>query len=267
MSRTAWPRPTAGPSMAAAFLGLMLLIEPSPASGQIVRGAVVQELTRAPVTAAEVLLVTDQGTVVATTRSGPAGGFGVAGPASGQYRLSVQAPGFEPLVTGLLELGTVRELTVSLELLPRATELPGLEVTVDAFARVREELAHRGVLLEDLGRRFVSEEEIDRRIGARDLGEVVDMQGIPGLSFVRPENVWASDSTDQWLCVTMVRSRSTTGAGNCAIIILDGRKVDWNVVSAIPGFELKSIAVLNPVEATLIYGTTGGAGAVLLFTK
>lgn len=253
--------------MAAAAVTLLLMTVPPSASGQIVRGAVIQELTRAPVVAAEVLLVTEDGTVVATTRSGPRGSFGVAGPESGRYRLSVQSPGFEPLVTALLDLGAERELTVSLELLPQATELPGLEVTVDAFARVRDELAHRGVLLEDLGGRFVSEEQIDRRIGARDLGEVVDMQGIPGLSFVRPENVWASDSSDQWLCVTMIRSRSATGSGNCAIIVLDGRKVNWNAVSSIPGFELKSIAVLNPVEATLIYGTTGGAGAVLLFTK
>lgn len=45
---------------------------------QVVQGIIQEELTERPLPGAEVLLLTDEGTVVATTRSGGGGRFAVA---------------------------------------------------------------------------------------------------------------------------------------------------------------------------------------------
>lgn len=235
---------------------------------QIVQGRIVEELTERAISGAEVLLLADDGTVVATGRSGAGGRFGLAGPEMGAYRLQVVSSGYETITTGLLQTGAT-PLDLVVEMLPTAMDavaIEGIEVTVDALGQMRQEMLNRGLLLEDLGNRFLDQATIDSRMGNRDIGAVIDRRGIPGLTFIRSENLTLGGSSG-FLCATMLRGRTGTGNDRCALVLLDGRRVDWNTVATIPGNELKAIVVLHPTEATLVYGGSAGGGAVLMFTR
>jgi hypothetical protein len=75
---------------------------PSFASGQAVRGRVVDALTRAPVANALIELRDLQGKSVMTALTSPAGAFLLAAPAAGRYGITVKAIGYKPRAPGAL---------------------------------------------------------------------------------------------------------------------------------------------------------------------
>jgi len=108
-----------------------------------------------------------------------------------------------------------------------------------------------------LGQRFVPVEAIERRATAADFGQVLQWQSVAGMRVRRGLDT----GPEPTVCVTLTRSRG------CAITVLDGVVVPSEVAGSIPVEILGGIAVLTPVEATLSFGTDGGNGAVLIFTK
>jgi Carboxypeptidase regulatory-like domain len=237
-----------------------------PAQGQVFSGEVVEEITGRAIEGAAVSVVDSMGIVVSITVSGEEGRFAVAAPSQGRYVLLVSMDEFQSLVSPSIPLRVGEEIELDLELIPIPIELPGLEVTVDPLQRARQELANRGIRLEDLGQRFIDEEEVDRRFSARDIGDVITARGLPGIHMIRPENVGGSGG-DRFLCVAQQRARTGSGMTRCSLVILDGRAVPLKMAIDIPISYIKAVVVLRPVEATLVYGTIGGGGALLLFTK
>ena len=65
-----------------------------------------------------------------------------------------------------------------------------------------------------------------------------------------------------FVCVRIRR-----GAANCALTVLDGQIVDSELLGMYPPEALGGILVLSPMEATLSFGTAGGDGAILLFSR
>jgi len=55
--------------------------------------------------------------------------------------------------------------------------------------------------------------------------------------------------------------------GGCALVVWNGQPVSEVTAGSIPPMSLGAIVLLRPQEATLVYGTDGGNGAVLLFTQ
>lgn len=231
----------------------------------IVRGRVVEELSERPVAAAEVLLADEAGVVMATTVTDPKGFFALAAPRAGVAFLQVLAEGFEPLLSSPLSLGSEGVLDADVQLIPRVVEIAGLTVTVDALEETRARLANWGVTLEDLGDRFIPQEAIERRLADRDVGDMIAARSLPGVSASRAEN--AGRGSEGFLCISFSRARTAQGMTRCALLVVDGLPVPTGLALDIPSSNLRAIVLLRPTEATLVYGTPGGAGAVLLFTK
>jgi hypothetical protein len=108
-----------------------------------------------------------------------------------------------------------------------------------------------------LGQRFVPLEAIERRETADDFGQVLQWQSVPGMRVLRGLDTGGPPT----VCVILTRSRS------CAITVLDGHIVPSEVAGSTPVETLGGIVVLTPVEAATSFGTDGGNGAVLIFTK
>lgn len=233
---------------------------------QVLRGTVREEITLRPISSAEVLLIDSAGRVVATGASDASGGFAVAAPAPGWLWLRVLAPGFDSLDTPPTRLTASQDIALDVQLIPSAIELPGIEVTVDPLQQMRLELANRGVRVEELGNRFIGAEVLEKRFSSRDVGEVLSARGLPGVSIIRPERASESGS-DQYLCVTLLRGRTGQGLSRCAIVVLDGRVIPLDIAAQVAVEQIQAVVVLLPTEATLVYGTMGGGGALLLFTK
>jgi hypothetical protein len=87
-------------------------------------------------------------------------------------------------------------------------------------------------------------------------GEVISWQGLAG--------VYVPLGT---MCVTQQRGRTGAGHGRCALIVLDAAIVPMRWAELIDHHDLEAIVVLDPTEATTFYGTAGGGGAVLLWTR
>lgn len=245
-------------------LAVLAATAPTAVAQPVLSGRVVEELSGVPIPRAEVLFADAGGVVLATTVSDAAGRFAIASPVPGVLVLQARVEGFEP-VTSRVRLEADQHAEVTIEMIPAAIEIAGLTVTVDALGETRKELARWGVLLEDLGERFIPEEAIDARYGSRDMGEVIGAEALPGVTAHRGENT--VPGLGNFLCISMTRGRTGAGFGRCALTVVDGLPVPPEAAANIPVQTLRAIVVLRPSEATLVYGTAGGGGAVLLFQK
>ena len=117
-----------------------------------------------------------------------------------------------------------------------------------------------------LGNRWISREKIEAIPVKLDMGTIIERTSVVGTSVLRPENL-TPGSDDIGLCVTFFRARTGVGWGRCALIVLNGIPIARPQALTIDPETIESMAVLQPVEATLFYGTLGGGGAVLVWTR
>lgn len=222
-------------------------------SAQAVQGRISDEMSREPLAFADVRLLTVDQEVAAAGVSDSAGRYRIGAPEPGSYRLQVDLIGYGRLLSPLLALRAGRTITADFELPADPVELEELRVEADALERIRDDLRMYGVRLDDLGERFVDQAAIERRWAARDFGQVLQWQSVPGMTVIR---------SDFRVCVRLVADRA-----RCALVILNGARIGLETAALVPPESLRAMAVLQPAEATLIYGTQGGGGAVLLFMK
>ncbi len=249
----------------ALLAGAFALLLPVRAHGQAVEGIVRDEATGKPVEAALVAVVDAAGNQVARSETDAAGRYLLSGFGPGEYTLRAGRFGYTPLQSMLLRIEAGQTFPVDFDLFPDPIALPGVAVEVDARSRVRSELALWGVRLEDIGKRYIDQATIEKLPGLRDVGEVIERQGIPGVDVSRRENLYRS----RWelLCVTQVRGRTGTGADSCMPVILNGAAISLQSAALVPVESLRGAVILRPNEATLMLGTRGAAGALLLFTR
>jgi hypothetical protein len=237
---------------------LLLTAAPSSASAQVVEGRTTDETSGEPLGAVEIRLLTADQSVANTAVSDSSGAYELEIPTGGAYYVQADMLGYQRLRSPLLELSTSRRFTADFELPPDPIELEGLDVEVEAMARIERELVSYGVRLDDLGERFVSAADIARRPTALDFGKVLQWQSIPGLQVLRGDDL---TPPAYWICVRLqIR-------GGCAVMVLNGARITLEAAYDIPAHVLRAIVVLRPEESTLLYGTDGGSGAVLLFTR
>lgn len=229
-------------------------------SAQMVEGRISDEASRQPLAFADVRLLTVDERVAAVGVSDSAGRYRIGAPEPGSYRVQVDLIGYARLLSPLLALRTGRTVTADFELPADPIELEGLRVEADALERIRDDLRMYGVRLADLGERFVDRAAIERRWAARDFGQVLQWQSVPGMTVTRSDDFGTGRKPS--VCVRLVADRA-----RCALVILNGARVGLETAALVPPESLRAMAVLQPAEATLIYGTLGGGGAVLLFTR
>lgn len=240
--------------LTAAFLAA----NPGGTAAQVVEGRTTDEASGAPLGLVAIqLLTTDEG-VVSSAVSDSSGVYELEIPADGAYYVQADMLGYQRLRTPLLELSGSRRFTADFELPADPIELEGLEVEVEAMERIERELRSYGVRLGELGERFVSSADIARRATALDFGKVLQWQSIPGMQVVRGDDL----TPPQYFVCVRLKPR-----GDCAVMVLNGARITLETAYDIPASALRAMVVLTPEESTLLYGTDGGGGAVLLFTR
>lgn len=221
-------------------------------------GALTDVSGNVPLALAQVQLLLADGTLITSVTTDPDGRFRIIANREGPYRLRVDLLGYQRLESPLLNLWAGKTVSADFELPADPIELEGLRVEVETSERVKEDLRMFGVSVDELGQRFIDQATINRRTTASDFGGVLQWQSVPGLQVLRGDDQSPPSPT---ICVRQVPGRTT-----CALTVLNGSPVALETAYSIPREALRAIVVLNPVEATLIFGTGAAGGAVLLFT-
>lgn len=242
-------------------IGVMLFLvaavcAPATVMGQTLRGSVLEEGRDTPVARATISLLDGSGVHRAQTMSDSLGHFVLTPPEAGEYVIEAVGLGYEPTRTSLLAMTVEGSVPFDVVLRPKPIGLEGFEVEVDAVDVVATRLLQLfGQTPETLGRSWIGREELDKR-PASMLSGVVRWQSIPGAS------VPVGNSPGQEALCVIFRQR-----GPCALTVLNGIIIDQLTVNQLPPGSIEAMAILRPMEATTYYGTQGGGGAVLLWTR
>jgi Carboxypeptidase regulatory-like domain len=243
-----------------------LLLAASPTRAQTIVGHVLDELRESPVVGAAVKLVDRDGEERALAIADSTGRFVITPPIAGEYELRASRLGYRAARSPLLSLTTEGTANVDLLMMPAPIGLEGLKVSVDVSAEAAAQLEIAGVEPKDLGRRWVTQSDIDAIAVKRDVGTLLEWQGIGGMRVIRSENQ-TTGSEDIGMCVSLNRARTFKGEGRCALPVIDGVPSNNFVLRDLDPLTVSAMALLTPIEATFLYGKRGEAGAVLVWTR
>ncbi|HSM60103.1 MAG TPA: carboxypeptidase regulatory-like domain-containing protein [Longimicrobiales bacterium] len=250
--------------VAVALVSATLLLTPAALEAQTLVGQVLDDARGSPVGGAVVRLLDRDGNERAQALADSLGRFTLAPPENGEYVLEAVRLGYEDTRSPLLALRVGGTAPIELMMVPRPIGLAGLEVSAEA--RATEYLDRIGVTPAILGSRWIPPETIEAIEVKRDMGAILEWSAVPGTDVIRDENT-TSGSDRMGLCVSMQRSNTAGGTRLCALIVVDGAVVHRFQVLALDPESIEAMAVLVPREATTIYGTMGGGGAVVIWTK
>jgi hypothetical protein len=235
---------------------------PAGAGAQTISGRVLEEGRGTPVSGARVLLLNRDEKRQAETLADSLGRFVIAPPRDGEFVLAAERLGYETARTPLLAL--TRAGTAQLDLTMRAQPigLEGFEVSVEP--ELVRELRTLGHTPESLGRRWISRQDIEAVRAAVRTSDVIRWRSIPGVYLP----VTNQSPMVEPLCVTTQRAGNLRSAiPPCAITVLNGMRVDPVEANQMDPSSIEAIAVLSPMDATTLFGTQGGGGAVLIWTR
>lgn len=231
---------------------------------QTLVGRVLDEVNETPVGGAVVSLIARDGAERAQTLADSVGRFVLSPPEAGEYFLLVNGFGYTETRSPLLALGMEGTAPIDLMMAPEPIGLEGLRVSVEELAA--EELNAFGLSPRQLGNRWIDRSRIDAIPVKRDMGSIIERTAVANTRIIRPENL-TPGSDNMGLCVALTRARTGGGRGTCALIVLNGIPIGGPQALDIDPETIESMAVLQPSEATLYYGTLGGTGAVLVWTR
>lgn len=234
------------------------LLLPAHARAQTLNGRVLEDGRNTPISGASVALVDQKDKRRAETLSDSLGRFHLAPPEAGDYVIVVERIGYETSRSPLLAIKEREEGTVSVDLMmtPEPVGLEGLEVSVEREAK--EELGNMGLSPVQLGHRWIDRKAIEQMATPGLTKDIIRRQNISGVS-VEEYDATAADGR---LCVTFRRRER-----QCAITVLNGSVVPMEQAFLVNAQDIESIAILTPDDATTFYGTQGGGGAVLIWTR
>ena len=263
-----------GPRRNRTLLILFLLcVGGQPGHAQTVVGRILDEQRGGPVSGALVRLLDRGGRERLTTVSDSAGRF-VLTPAQGEFYLDASRLGYVRVVSPLLAMPVGAEaVPLDLVMVPAPLGLDGISVVVDPLTRAAEDLRALGVDPEDLGSGWSSQADIDAIEVKRDVGNILEWHRINGMRVVRPENVRETRTgaggrrADFGMCVSLTRGRTWQGVNRCALPVIDGIPATNENLLYLDPTTIAAIAILQPTEARVAYGSRADAGAVLIWTK
>lgn len=258
--------PSAHPTTTITIFAMVAVLSSSPLDAQRVLGQVRDEASGTLVVGAVVTARTSNGEIVAYSLSDDLGEYALLLPDEGTYTFDAQAPGYGLRVAQDVSIGSRLPLLMHFELGPEPFELEGVNAEARARRMVDLELQRVGLGIDDvLEARIVTREEIAKHQASRDIGAILEWQNIAGTKIVRSRNFNTNNSPI--LCVAQARARTAMGLDRCSLTVLDGNPITLESALDIEPDNVESIVILTPVQATLVYGTTGGGGAVLIFTR
>lgn len=243
----------------------MLGVNALELAGQRVLGQVRDEATGTLVVGAVVTARASSGDIVAYALTDDLGEYALSLPGHGTYTFDAQSAGYGRRVARDIGVEGELPLLMHFELGPEPIELEGIGAEVRVRRAIEDDLQRVGLSLSDvLEARIVTREEIAEQQSAKDIGAVLEWQNIAGARVVRSHNFNLNSSPI--LCVAQVRGRSLTG-DRCSLTVLNGNPITLESALDIAPDDVESMVILTPVQATLVYGTTGGGGAVLIYTR
>ncbi|NNF14908.1 MAG: hypothetical protein HKN72_16895 [Gemmatimonadetes bacterium] len=251
--------------MPALTLGLVSLFAlPALAHAQTIQGRVLDQENEQPVGGAIVTLLEPDGDERVRALADSVGRFLITPPESGEYYMVAERFGYFETRSPLIALGTEGTAALDLMLVPEPIGLEGLEVSVEE--RAEQELEQLGLTPRQLGNRWIGRERIEAIAVKLDMGAVLERTAQANIRIIRPENLTLG-SDPLGLCVSLQQARTAGGMGTCALIVLDGVPISGVGAMDIDPNAIESIAILEPIEASTFYGTAGGSGAVLVWTR
>jgi len=247
--------------LAAAFLAAA-----GPIRAQTISGWVVDEQRGSPIGGAIVTLVDKDGEQHAQALSDIAGRFTISPPEAGEYQLRASRIGYRAGQSPLLALEADGTAELDMLLQPAPIGLEGLDVAVNPSVEAAAQLEIAGLPIRDLGNRWIDRADIEAVRVKRDVGSVLEWQGLGGVRVIRPEAT-TTGSDPIGLCISMSRANTFGGAKRCALVVVDG--LAWNNIEAlhIDPNTVDAMALLLPTEGAVMYGTRGEAGVLMLWTK
>lgn len=242
------------------LFALAALLPPTNATAQTLVGRVLEEGREIPVAGASISLVDGTGELRVTTISDSLGSFILTPPEAGEYVVEAVRLGYEITRSPLLSLALDGSVPFEIMIQPAPIGLEGFEVSVEREAEVL--LQTHGHTPTSLGNRWIDRDDIERMPMPSGPLEVIRWRGLAGIYL--PES--SSTGTAE-LCVAFNRGRSFAGTFRCALILLNGSIISELEAQAINPDHIEAIAILTPVDASTFYGTRGGGGAVLIWTR
>lgn len=253
------------------WVGLMSLLAlvavlapPTSADAQTIQGRVLDQENEQPVGGAIVILVEREGDERVRALADSVGRFIVTPPEAGEYYVVAERFGYFETRSPLIALSTEGTAALDLLLVPEPIGLEGIEVSVEERAEL--ELEQLGLTPRRLGNRWIGRDRIDAIPVKLDMGAVLERTAQANIRVIRPENLTLG-SDPLGLCVALQQARTAGGMGTCALIVLDGVPISGVGAMDIDPEAIESIAILEPIEASTFYGTAGGSGAVLVWTR
>lgn len=241
-------------------------LSPEGEAMAIVRGTVRSAADSAALAGALVAVVGVQGDTVGIATADSVGRFAVRVPGDVGYRVMADAEGHWPEASSAFTLDAPEALDVVFDLAPRPTgpefSIEGLVVEVEASRAEaeRQRLAPFGLSPDALGKRWIGRDQLDSLpVLSGDPGVAITMAAIPGFRVIEAAK---RDPIDPHLCIVAQRPSSP-----CAMILLNGMRIDLGTALQLDFRELESIAVVNARNAATLFGTMAGGGAVLLWTR
>lgn len=244
------------------ILVLLTLLCPAGASGQMVRGRVVDANTRTPLPTTVVALLDDRDSVVVRAIVDDSGRFALLAPVRGTYRISAERIGYASEALGPVRLaGGVTDVQIRLD--PVAIPLDALIVATEAQIAALDRVGYYERQRVGTGK-FVDRRTIELRNPVRtpDL-----FRGMPGVRVV------ATPNSGDAVLLRGGMSASFTNALCPPAVWLDGIAVqgdatgfDWRIL---PPTDIEAIEVYrSPSEAPAQYGgANSGCGIILVWTR
>ena len=128
-----------------------------------------------------------------------------------------------------------------------------------------QDLAQARVTIKDLGPRFVDQATLQGGNAYRDVGAMLERQGIVSLKVIRdPGNSHGGEIPQ---CIMMGTYRPGDSSTGCMLLRVDGRNAPQTQVAGLPPERMLAVVVLRGREATRLVGSSGRAGAVLIYTR
>lgn len=239
-------------------------LSPGAEARAIVRGTVRADGEGPALAGARIWILSVTGDTVGRARADSTGVFHLSVPPGVGYRAVASAEGYLREASSAFILDGAESLDVTFQLIPDrdvlTMKIEGIVVEVEARNRAvaKRLLRQFGQNEITMGRRWIGVATLDSMpsTGEADPGVAIQRQGVPG--------VWVDEAAkhgkNALLCVRQ-KPRE------CSLIILNGIQVDLQTALLIDYRELEGIAVLRPEDATTFFGTQGGGGAVVLWTR
>ena len=237
--------------VAAVFLSTV----PSALSAQVLTIHLVDESSGTPVNGALVTLVDSDGSTVWSGVSNSDGRLRLTPPEAGEYYIEANRLGYDRYRSPLLALKAEGALNLEIPMRASPVGLEGMEIVGEqARASLLESL---GLSEAELGDRWIDRSEIEAMGVSGGPKDLIRRQNIPGLWIDEA----AAHARTPVLCLTL------RGRAGCAITVLDGALIQPSVAHHLDPATLEAVAILRPREAAILYGTRGGNGAVLFWTR